>query len=220
MIIGIDMGHNLGAGAIKLLNETTENRKIGNLLIQYLREKGHTVIDCTNNNANNQLKGITDKANAQKLDLFVSIHLNAGGGHGTETYIYNGSYSGKANLKAKAKVINDAVAGSCNFRNRGVKEANFHVLRETIAPAILIEVCFVDSAEDKTKINAEAIAKAMFKGITGTEYIAPKPTPSPSPSGTMFRVVCGTYADRVNAEAQQKKLKEKGFDSFLVAYNP
>lgn len=214
MKIGIDMGHNVGAGAVKILNETTENRKIGNRLIQMLQEKGHTVVNCTNENPVNQLGGITAKANAQALDIFVSIHLNAGGGHGTESYIYNGSYAFKESNRAMAKAINDAVVSSCGFRNRGVKEANFHVLRETIAPAVLVEVCFVDSSEDAGKLNTEAVAKALFKGITGTEYVPP----APAPSGTMFRVVCGTYADRTNAEAQQKKLKEAGFDSFLVAY--
>lgn len=221
MIIGIDKGHaiNGSRGASGLLDEVIENRKIGNRLIEMLREKGHTVVDCSNDTANTsdiQLAGIKQKANAQKLDLFVSIHLNAGGGHGTETYIYNGSYNGKQANKDKAKAINDAVVNSCNFRNRGVKEANYYVLRETVAPAVLIEVCFVDSAEDKQKLNTEAVARAIFKGITGVDYVAPTTT---SPAGVKYRVVCGTYADKSNAVKQQEALKKAGFDSFLVAIN-
>ena len=178
MKIGIDMGHSLsgaGTGASALLTEVVENRKIGKRLIEMLKEKGHTVINCTVDYANStdeQLAGIVAKANAQNLDLFVSIHLNAGGGHGTEVYIYNGSYSFKESNRAKAKAICDAVANSCNFRNRGVKEENLYVLRGTIAPAVLVEVCFVDSVEDKGKLNTEAVAKAMFKGITGADYVA------------------------------------------------
>lgn len=170
-VYGIDMGHNTGAGASSILNETTENRKIGKELIRMLKEKGHTVIDCTNENAVNQLNGIVNKANAQSLDLFCSIHLNSGGGHGTETYIWNGTWSNKEKNRTIAKRINDAVVASCNFRNRGVKEANFYVLRATNAPAILVEVCFVDSQEDANKLNYVAVAKALFKGITGEEYI-------------------------------------------------
>lgn len=175
-VYGIDMGHNTGAGASKILNETTENRKIGKELIRMLKEKGHTVVDCTNENAVNQLSGIVNKANAQSLDLFCSIHLNSGGGHGTETYIWNGTWSNKEKNRAIAKRINDAVVSSCNFRNRGVKEANFYVLRATNAPAILVEVCFVDSQEDANKLNHVAVAKALFKGITNTEYVESAPS--------------------------------------------
>ena len=116
-----------------------------------LKEKGHTVIDCTCENAVKQLSGIVSKANAQALDVFCSIHLNAGGGHGTETYIWNGSWSAKESNRAIAKRVNDLVVASCGFKNRGVKEANFYVLKETVAPAILVEVCFVDSQEDANK---------------------------------------------------------------------
>ena len=221
-VIGIDMGHSLsgaGTGASGLMSEVTENRKIGNRLIEILKEKGYSVVNCSVDSASstsNQLAGIVQKANAQNLDLFVSIHLNGGGGHGTETYIYNGSYNGKQANKDKAKAINDAVVNSCNFRNRGVKEANYYVLRETVAPAVLIEVCFVDSAEDKQKLNTEAVARAIFKGITGVDYVAPATT---SPAGVKYRVVCGTYADKSNAVKQQEALKKAGFDSFLVAIN-
>lgn len=171
MKIGIDMGHSLsgaGTGASSLLSEVTENRKIGKALISMLQEKGHTVVNCTVDSASStakQLNGIVTKANAQSLDLFVSIHLNAGGGHGTETYTCASS-----SAKAKAKTINDLVASSCNFRNRGLKEASYHVLANTKAPALLIEVCFVDSSEDKSKLNTDAVARAIFKGITGTDY--------------------------------------------------
>ena len=221
MIIGIDKGHAIvgSRGASGLLDEVNENRKIGNRLIEMLREKGHTVVDCSVDESpamKPQLNGIVQKANTQKLDLFVSIHLNAGGGHGTESYIYNGSYAGKEANRTVAKRINDSVVASCNFRNRGVKEENFHVLRETVAPAVLIEVCFVDSAEDKQKLNTEAVARAIFKGITGVEYVAQAHT---SQAGVKYRVVCGTYADKSNAVKQQEALKKAGFDSFLVAIN-
>lgn len=167
MKIGIDMGHNTGAGAVSILNETTENRKIGNRLMELLKLAGHEVVNCTNENASNQLAGIVQKANAQRLDLFVSIHLNAGGGHGTETYVYSSTSS----ARAKAQAVNDEIVKSCGFRNRGIKySTGLYVLKNTVAPAMLVEVCFVDSQEDSKKLNTEAVARAMFKGITGTEY--------------------------------------------------
>lgn len=204
MIIGIDKGHSLsgaGTGAASLMSEVVENRKIGNELISLLRSMGHTVIDCSVDQAssvNSQLAGIVQKANAQKLDLFVSIHLNSGGGHGTETYIYSGSYAGKEANRQKAVIINNAIVGSCAFRNRGVKEANFYVLRETVAPAVLVEVCFVDSSEDKGKLNTSAVARAMATAITGQAIQAPAPsTPSGGSSASTGGFAIGTYQKNV-----------------------
>lgn len=79
-IYGIDKGHAIkgSVGASGILNEVTENRKIGNRLIEMLRERGHTVVDCSNDYSNNiteQMAGIVRKANAQPLDLFLSIHV-------------------------------------------------------------------------------------------------------------------------------------------------
>lgn len=192
MIIGIDKGHRYGTGAARILNETTENRKIGNELIKMLKEHGHTVIDCTSELviSTSQLGDIVRKANAQKLDIFCSIHLNAGGGHGTETFLCSGNYAGKEENRKIAQRVNDEIVKSCNFRNRGVKENTFYVIKNTIAPAILIEVCFVDSIEDKSKYDYLKVAKAIFKGLTGKEY-APKVTPTPTPStnvSTIFKV--------------------------------
>lgn len=216
MIIGIDMGHTLsgkGTGAAGIVKETDRNRELGKLLINYLRSNGHTVIDCTVDSSSNDLVDRVAKANAQKLDLFISIHLNAGGGHGTETYVYNKDYPGKAANKEIAKKVNDAVVNSCGFRNRGIKEANFHVLRETVAPAILVEVCFVDSQEDTQKWNADKIARAMFTAITGQSISESKPQ-----SDVFYRVIVGSYQDKKNAEAMVEELKKKGYSAFIAAY--
>ncbi|MDK0636881.1 N-acetylmuramoyl-L-alanine amidase [Clostridium perfringens] len=222
MRIGIDKGHAITGvrGASAILDEVNENRKIGNRLIQMLQEHGHTVVDCscdTSYNVNDQLQKIVAKANAQPLDIIVSIHLNAGGGHGTEVYTWGNP---SQFTKSKADAILKAVVESCNFRNRGLKEANFYVLRKTVAPAILVEVCFTDSQEDAKKINAEAIARAMFKGITGVAYAPVKPVEPVKPVGdTYFRVVVGSYKDRENAVEVMNEAKAKGFkDAFLVAY--
>ena len=185
MIIGIDKGHAIKGvrGASAILDEVNENRKVGNRLIEMLKEKGHTVIDCSCDVAysvNEQLAGIVAKANKQHLDLFVSIHLNSGGGHGTETFTYPNP---KESTRAKAKAINDAVVSSCGFTNRGLKTANFYVLRKTVAPAILVEVCFTDSQEDANKLNTEAVARAMFRGITGTEYVPSEASKPSAPAG-------------------------------------
>lgn len=168
MKIAINPGHTIegkGTGAIGFLSETTENRKIAKRVIEMLRARGNEVIDCTINKSENDLAEAVKKANDNNVDLFCSIHLNSGGGYGTETYVYK--FNGVA--ESLARKLNDAVVKSCDFKNRGVKEGNFYVLRNTKAPAILLEVCFVDSKEDCKKLNVEAVAKAIANSIENKE---------------------------------------------------
>lgn len=130
MKIAINPGHTIsgkGTGALGILSEVEENRKIGKRVIEILRSKGHEIINCTVDNSSNDLKEVVDISNRNNVDLFCSIHLNSGGGHGTETYIYR--FGGKA--EKIAKKVNDNVVKSCNFFNRGIKEANFYVLKYT-----------------------------------------------------------------------------------------
>ena len=178
MKIGIDMGHTLsgaGSSAVGVVKESDKNREVGKRLITMLREKGHTVVDCTVDYSSNDLSDRVAKANAQSLDYFVSLHLNAhadGSAHGVETYIYSGSYQGKEANRSFAKRVNDEIVNKIGWYNRGVKEANYYVLRNTIAPAILIELGFCTNKSDMDKWNNEVLAKALFKGITGTDYAA------------------------------------------------
>ena len=228
MIIGIDCGHTLsgaGTGANGFVSETQKNREVGNRLITMLREKGHTVVNCTVDTSTNDLYARVQKANAQTLDLFVSLHLNAfktvDYDMGVETYIYSGAYNGKEANKTKAQAIQTALVNDIGWKNRGVKEDNFYVLRETVAPAVLVELGFCDSRADMNKWNTEKIAAALFRGITGTAYTAPAPAAAPAAaqkSNTYFRVCVGSFNSRENAVAQQEKLKKAGFDSFLVAF--
>ena len=177
MIIGLDMGHTLsgaGTGARGYVEETVKNREVGNRLMAMLREKGHTVINCTVDKSSNDLYDRVRKANAQKLDLFVSLHLNAfkstTSEMGVETHIYNGNYSGKEANRKYAQAIQTALVQDVKWIDRKVKESNFYVLRETVAPAVLVELGFCDSQGDMNKWNTEKIAAALFRGITGVAY--------------------------------------------------
>ena len=180
MIIGLDMGHTLsgaGTGARGYVAETVKNREVGNRLMAMLKEKGHTVINCTVDKSSNDLYDRVRKANAQKLDLFVSLHLNAfkstTSEMGVETHIYNGNYSGKEANRKYAQAIQTALVQDVKWIDRKVKESNFYVVRETVAPAVLVELGFCDSQGDMNKWNTEKIAAALFRGITGTAYVAP-----------------------------------------------
>lgn len=170
MRIGVNCGHTLsgtvGAGAMGILNESVETRAVGYSLMGILRGYGYEVVDCTNDRANSvseNLREICELANAQPLDMFISIHFNAGGGEGCEAYTYGG-----INVASADEVLERL--SSLGFRNRGIKDgSNLYVVRNTDAPAVLLEVCFVDKKTDAdlyTSLGAERIADAIGSGIS------------------------------------------------------
>lgn len=169
MIFNIHGGHNrIVPGASGCFSEVEEDRKVKDLVISKLRALGHTAYDCTDESGTTQnanLANIVAKCNAHKVDFDVSIHFNAfnGSAHGTEAYTLDNLGSA---FRTATSIVNSIA--ELGFRNRGTKvNTNFYVLRKTVAPAILVECCFCDSAEDAGKYNAESMANAIVKGLTG-----------------------------------------------------
>ncbi len=175
MKINVHGGHNrIVPGACSLIDEVTEDRKVKDLVISKLRSLGHTVYDCTDDAGTSQsanLTNIVKQCNAHKVDLDVSIHFNAGAGDtggngkttGTEVLVYSGT--SKATTYAAAICARIADLG---FKSRGVKERpDLYVLKHTKAPALLVECCFVDDADDVALYNADKMAAAIVQGITG-----------------------------------------------------
>ena len=178
MKFNIHAGHNpdgkVACGAVGLIKESTEARKVKDKVIQYLRKAGHTAYDCTCNNGtskNDVLENIVDKCNSRKVDLDVSIHFNSGAGDkkgngkstGVEVCIYNDS----SKAKDEAKRICEKLA-KLGFKNRGVKIRNgLYFLKHTKAPSLLIEVCFVDDKDDVAiyQKNVDKIAKSIAEAL-------------------------------------------------------
>lgn len=167
MKINLDMGHTLSGadtGAVGCGRKEQDcTREIGYKVKAKLEALGHSVCICSVDNANSVNESLcarVNKANTNGGDLYVSIHLNAGGGHGTEVYTYQGR-----ELSAARNVLNNIC--SLGYRNRGIKNANLYVINHTKMPAMLIECCFIDSNDDMARYNAEDIANAIVKGLVG-----------------------------------------------------
>lgn len=122
-------------------------------------------------------------SNDHACDAFLSIHLNAFNtqAKGIETYSYNG-----ANTPQLAKAIHRRLIDSGHYSfDRGLKTANFAVLRETYCIAALCEMAFIDNNEDIQHVlnNKASFADAFAHGICdyfGVEYkgtTAPKDMP-------------------------------------------
>ncbi|WP_144122827.1 N-acetylmuramoyl-L-alanine amidase [Catellatospora sichuanensis] len=104
----------------------------------------------------------TDDANAWGATIFVSIHINAGGGTGFESYRYPGT--GATTQRLHSLVHSNVLSNMRSVAavtDRGQKTANLHVLRESNMPAVLTENLFID-----TVANANLLKRADF--ITAT----------------------------------------------------
>lgn len=106
-------------------------------------------------------------ANEVGAHYFVSIHCNSGGGTGIETYHFPGSEDGEE----MAEAIQDALTEEFEeLRDRGVKNEDFSVLRNTAMPAVLIETGFIDHSENDSVLlgseeGQQRYAEAIAKGI-------------------------------------------------------
>ena len=218
----------MACGAIGFIKESTENRNVKNEVVRLLKALGHTVYDCTvDDGASNSdvLQKIVAKCNAHNVDLDVSIHFNAGAGDskgngqttGTEVFIYNG----KSGAKPYAQKVARSIA-ALGFRLRDdsvkvdVKNASYlYVLKNTKAPAMLIECCFVDDKDDVARYDYKSMAEAIVYGITGQRY-QEHVEDGAEEVKTLYRVQVGAYGVKANAENMQKKLKAAGFDAVIV----
>lgn len=151
----------------------------------------------------------TNAANSWGADYFVSIHVNAGGGTGFESYVYPGV---SAPTTTYRNALHDEIVRSVDFANRGKKTANFHVLRETSMPAILTENGFIDTTADANKLrNAtflQGIARAHATGLEKAFQL--------KKASNLYKVQAGAFKVKANADELAATLKSKGFDAFVV----
>lgn len=223
-------GHSKKApGASCYIDEYTEDRKCNKAFVSALKARGVAAKDCSNEYApaSKELARECSLANAYGGDLFVAWHFNAAsktsGKHGVEVWYYTGSKTGKA----YAEKISKKLANLMGLPNRGAKATTgLYVLRHTKAPAILIEVCFVDAKGDANaykSVGASKVAAAVADVLTGKTAAATdskpatskpttttsKPATSASSGSSSIKAVqkwAGTTADGVNGPKTKKAL--------------
>ena len=111
----------------------------------------------------------TRRANSWGADLYVSIHVNAGGGTGFEDYIYHGLSESSQTARIR-DVLHEEIVRATQFRDRGKKKANFHVLRETKMSAVLTENGFIDHKEDAKQLTDPNFLRMIARGhVNGLE---------------------------------------------------
>lgn len=228
-IFGIDAGHEgvgngLDPGAVANgfyeANITLAvAKRLKEILLQY---KDVQVVMTRENACSNSLSAKSSFFNKYNCNYILSIHVNAGKGTGAEMYIYRRG--------TKCETYSNQVLTSYIQRtglvNRGLKEENLHMVRETVAPAGLLELFFIDTLADVQKMasNIEVMAQGISDGYVKAfgliKKVAPStPSTNPTPQSGTWRIITGSFGDKKNAEKQMAVVKTKGIDAFVAYYN-
>jgi N-acetylmuramoyl-L-alanine amidase len=168
MNLVISSGHGAKvSGASGVLNEVTEARKVCDRVGELFKGTG---VDCkvyhenTATSVNQNLANIVNYHNSQTRDRDVSVHFNAY----QSTSKPMGTECLYVSQQAWADRVAKAMAKSGGFINRGPKKrTDLYFLNNTAMPAVLLEVCFVDSSADANlyRTNFEAICRAIAESL-------------------------------------------------------
>ena len=151
-----------------------------------LEAEGYQVVTTRTSDTYVDLTDRSRAANASESDIFVSIHINASGSsaaQGIETYYYqpyaeypsriNATYHANSTRLSMSDTLANAIQSSLinatGAQNQGVKRQTFAVLRETTAPAVLLELGFLSNPQEAARLNTsayqETLANAIVVGI-------------------------------------------------------
>ena len=156
-------------GAVGHIDEFTENRRVAKRVYEILTaaKVPATYYEDTQSTTQRQnINNLVAHHNADRNGLIVSIHFNAGG-DGTKAIGTEVLYYDQKELAEKlSKAISDSTGGG--LKNRGTKQRkDLGVLASTYEPAVLIEVCFVNSIIDVAiyRRDFEKICQAIAKEL-------------------------------------------------------
>lgn len=172
------------------------------------------------------LRERTELFNAAKVDFMFSLHSNGhsdAAAQGFDTFIFTvpsaGSIKGQDEFHPRAaKVWTDT-----GRRDRGKKRANFHMLRESRMPSLLVENGFTTNTVDARLLNdskhQELLVAAMAEGLAagmGLKRKVKHEKPAPPVAGTIYRVQSGAFRVKGNADNLESRLKKAGYETYMV----
>lgn len=195
-----------GTGAVGIIDEVTEARKVVNRVIAKLKNMGirvHHVEDNTSKNQRENLRYLIVAHNQTKRQLDVSIHFNAVASKQTRAIGTEVLYK-KAAVRSIAARLSKGVADAAGYPDRGAKQRNdLAFLNGTTEDAVLIEICFVNSTADVSlyKKHFEAICRAIAKTLA--QFI--QPNSNPFSSAALYERIQKLYYDKSFVKAMVEK---------------
>ncbi len=199
-------------------NESDKTRELLNLVNPLLKQYAEVSVYDTSKNCYEQSKA-GNPPNWKAFDYVVEFHFNAFNtqAHGTEIYI---DESEKGYTVETAIVNNIAALG---FTNRKVQRRNnllnMNLCTNAGVSYCLIETCFIDNAADMKLYEAskDNVANAIVKGIvTGFGLSNDYKETETEPGTSVYKVQCGAYKEKANADNMKKKLDAIGQENFIV----
>jgi N-acetylmuramoyl-L-alanine amidase len=136
---------------------------------KHLEELGYRVIMTRSRDVFLPLPRRVSIANKTKGSLFVSVHFNSSPSveaQGIEIFYYDSKelWRTRASKRLAGCILND-VLGQTEAISRGIKQGNFHVIRETDMPAVLVEGGFITNREERAKLRDRAYLDRLAVGI-------------------------------------------------------
>ncbi|WP_219639064.1 N-acetylmuramoyl-L-alanine amidase [Cohnella sp. CFH 77786] len=231
MKVAIDAGHGPDTPGKRCPDDSMREFQFNSVVARYVRDglSGYIGVETIFTHADDgsrdvPLKERTDKANAWKADVLVSIHANAMGegwndAQGIETFVYT---TRPAEAVKLAEAIQQYLVMGTGRKNRGVKAENFHMLRETHMTAILAECGFMTNREEAELLKSDAYrrncANAIVAGIVKVYGLSKKtqtPAPEPENSGKFKDVPDGHYAKGATERLAAKGIMNGMADDFF-----
>ena len=175
MIIALDAGHSLVTAGKRIpinianivgnMHEWEFNSAVANKVANKLSEYENISTfrsDDTTGNTDIPLNTRVKNINAKGANLVISIHANAGGGTGIETFVYKKTLVGSMNV---ATVIQRNIIAYTGLKDRGVKADNFAIVRDTKMNAVLIECGFMDTLGDAKLLVSDGYREQVANSI-------------------------------------------------------
>lgn len=218
VFIGVGHGGTDSGAVANGYKEKDLNLVIAQACNSELIRHGVTVLMSRTKDENDTVSMEILECNAFNPDLAIDIHNNAGGGDGAEAYHH---YGGGVSKTLAENVLAEIVAIGQNSRGAKIRKNSwgadyYGFIRQTSAPAIIVECAFIDNATDLKIIDTVAEQKAMgvaiAKGILKTLGIDYKE----AESGKLYRVQVGAYELKENAVNMKNKLIADGYKAIIV----
>lgn len=174
--IVIDAGHGGRDSGAASRKEDYEEKSLALstafLVQEQLKRMGYQTLLTRNHDTYIPLDARAEMANTSHADLFVSVHYNfstSNEASGIEVFYYkeekNPTHPRIVASKKLAQIVLGSVIDRTGSVSRGVKQANFAVVRETLMPAVLIEAGFLSNRRERERLRDPIYLNALAKGI-------------------------------------------------------